>query len=343
MSITPLHLLISLGIAITVQAQDCSRPVSGPNMDLKDNDINLQSFPDGIKVTFACNIGYRPTGSASITCTAGSWSVLRLTCEKKNCGSAGEVTNGQIDYPDGTEFGAQAVVTCKTGYIRVGRGDVTCGDGGWIGRLPVCEVVTCDPPPAVPSITFIPSKEHYQYRDVIQYSCEQGLILVGSKSRTCSEDKTFQPDPPTCTMVKCETPYSAESNIEWVGGARPPYGHKSTVRLGCKTGYTPSAPVSVTCEINSKWSPELPECKLITPSTTPKSTTTTTTSPTSTKAPSNDGNNLPLILGLVFGVLIFIAVGCGCYCFGVPAFIKKKRGKHSSPVSPTLVDVKPTP
>jgi len=58
--------------------------VGGDNMDLKGDDILLQTFPDGIKVTFACDVGYESVGgSASITCTAGAWSPVRMTCESE--------------------------------------------------------------------------------------------------------------------------------------------------------------------------------------------------------------------------------------------------------------------
>lgn len=50
-------------------------------MDLKDTDIILQTFGDGSKVTFVCNVGYRTEGgSGVITCSAGSWSTLTLKC-----------------------------------------------------------------------------------------------------------------------------------------------------------------------------------------------------------------------------------------------------------------------
>lgn len=67
-----------------VIAQDCSRPVPGANMDLKDNAILLEKFPNGIEVAFVCNVGYRSAGgSAVITCSAGSWSPVTLRCESK--------------------------------------------------------------------------------------------------------------------------------------------------------------------------------------------------------------------------------------------------------------------
>ena len=35
----------------------------------------------------------------------------------RNCGSAGEVANGNVDYPEGTEFGDKLEVTCNTGLV----------------------------------------------------------------------------------------------------------------------------------------------------------------------------------------------------------------------------------
>lgn len=53
-------------------------------MDTKDYYISFERFPEGIEVTFVCEVGYRSVGgSAVITCTAGSWSPLTLRCESE--------------------------------------------------------------------------------------------------------------------------------------------------------------------------------------------------------------------------------------------------------------------
>uniref|UniRef100_A0A3Q1JUM2 Sushi domain-containing protein n=1 Tax=Anabas testudineus TaxID=64144 RepID=A0A3Q1JUM2_ANATE len=257
-------LLLCCLLAITAQvitAQGCSRPVPGDHMSLSDSDILLQTFPDGQKVSFTCDPGYiSGGGSPTITCTAGSWSSVKLKCEKKSCGSAGDVTNGHIDYPVGTDFGDKAVITCDTGYMLVGKSEIYCGVQGWSGRLPVCEVVKCDPPPEIVNGAFSPVKEEYSYRDVVQYSCKKDYTLSGSTSTSCSEDGTFKPlNPPTCVMVQCENPDVV--NGKWIDGARPPYGISSTVKLACESGYTMKGEQSQTCDINSKWSPGLPTCE----------------------------------------------------------------------------------
>ncbi|XP_053173309.1 regulator of complement activation group 2 gene 1 isoform X2 [Scomber japonicus] len=188
--------LSCLGLAITAQDQDCSRPVGGPNTVLTDN---RETYPTGTTVTFECETGYITAGgNPRITCTDGTWSPLSLKCERRNCGSAGEVENGQVDYPEGTEFGDKLVVHCNTGFALVGRQEIICGSQGWMDRLPVCEEVDCLDP-RIP-------------------------------------------------------------NSEFVQGSRPPHGYKATVTFECKPGYTMEGSDTLTCQINSQWSPGLPKC-----------------------------------------------------------------------------------
>lgn len=67
-----------------ITAQACSRPVAGPNMNLKGTDSLLQAFPEGTTVTFACTVGYESAGGSSvITCSAGIWSPVALKCQSE--------------------------------------------------------------------------------------------------------------------------------------------------------------------------------------------------------------------------------------------------------------------
>lgn len=261
MAITAVLLLSSLGFfAVNAQAPGCSRPV-GEHMDLKGNDIFLTSFPDGTTVTFACNTGYVSAGgSPSVTCTAGSWSPVRLKCERYNCGPAEEVENGQIEYRPGTEFGDIAVVICNPGHMPVGGGKRTCGSQGWLGRFPVCEVTKCASPPVMQDGSFSPYKELYEYNEVIQYTCKKDYTVVGSRQLHCSDDGTFKPEPPKCIKVECGDPEISFG--QWSSGARPPYGHLSTVILQCNAGYTMIGSATVICGLNGQWSPGLPQCIL---------------------------------------------------------------------------------
>ncbi|XP_065817608.1 membrane cofactor protein isoform X15 [Labrus bergylta] len=260
MAVCLVFLLSSLGLAITAQAQDCPKPVPGPNMNLKGNDIVLQEFPDGTKVTFTCEVGYQSAGGSGVsTCSAGNWSPVRLQCERKNCGALEAVINGDITYPTSTLFGDTAVVTCNAGYRRVGRETIRCGDAGWLDRLPVCEVSKCGPPPAIADGTFYPEKEEYEYREVVRYTCQKDLTLNGSKSVSCSEDGTFTPAAPTCIKVQCKAPNI--DNADFTSGSRYPYKYKATVTHQCRTGYMMIGQSTSVCGIDGQWSPKLLECK----------------------------------------------------------------------------------
>ncbi|KAM9855147.1 C4b-binding protein alpha chain-like [Aulostomus maculatus] len=336
-----------LGLAVTAVAQECPRPVGGANMVLKGDDILSDTFADGSKVTFMCESGYQTAGgTGSITCTAGVWSPVKLKCEKKNCGPAEELQYGLIDYSEGTEFGARIVAKCNVGYIAVGRTDLTCGDKGWMGRLPVCEVVKCDRLPPVVNGSFSPDKDSYDYTETVFYKCLKDLVINGSESVTCSENGSFQPNPPKCVKVSCPDVFIA--NGEFVQGSRPPHGYKDTLTFQCKPRFRMVGSPTVTCELNSQWSPKVPSCDRIpttpkatapTPTTTKATTTTTaavhsktpTDSSDPTDKPGNDGSSLSRSLGIALGVIIGVAVFtiCGCYFCGVPASIKKWR-KHSS-------------
>uniref|UniRef100_A0A3P9IV39 Sushi domain-containing protein n=1 Tax=Oryzias latipes TaxID=8090 RepID=A0A3P9IV39_ORYLA len=258
----------------SITSQSCSKPVGKPNMSLKDEYILTNTFPDQARVSFACNSGYEPSGgSPSITCNAGSWSELTLTCRKKSCGALGDVENGNVDYPDGVEFGDKAVITCNPGYALVGAKEILCMAQGWGGRLPVCDAVQCVTPPDVEKATFTPDKESYTYGEVVTYKCSSGLTAIGSLQLTCSDGGKFDVPPPTCTKmfvsfftaaVQCEDPITGL--LDYEDGARPPYGFKSTIKVKCSKGYDLVGEPTLQCTAESKWSPGIPTCKTLLPS-----------------------------------------------------------------------------
>ncbi|XP_060930570.1 membrane cofactor protein-like [Limanda limanda] len=342
MDLTSVRLLLILGLVVAAQAQNCERPVPGANMVLKDDFILLETFLNGAVASFRCDVGYTSAGgSSSVTCGDGSWSPVKLKCQRKSCGSAGEVDHGSVDYPEGNEFGDRAVVSCNRGYNMVGGAPRFCGDQGWTGRLPTCQAINCDPPREIQNGNFLPKKEDfYGFSEVVQYTCQKPYSRKGSKSLTCSETGEFKPDPPECIIVNCEEP--VVKNGKWVSGSRPPHKHLASVTFECDTGYDMVGERTQTCDINEKWSPGLPKCIQKAVAATTKATTTTTTSTTTTTTPSGKQTAAPKSTdapdsgsdgsGWKWGLGIFGGICCICCCIGGGICYKKKKSPmRSSP------------
>ncbi|XP_061698173.1 membrane cofactor protein-like isoform X2 [Syngnathoides biaculeatus] len=331
-----------VGLAVIAQAQDCSRPTLGDNMTLKDTDILKDTFPDGSDAALECSVGYmRALGSLSITCTAGVWSSVTLQCQRKNCGPAEDVANGYLDYSQGTLFGDTVNIRCKPGFILVGdSGRICLASGKWKGHPPSCEVVTCNPPQELAQGSYSPIKESYKYEDVVQYTCIKDYVLNGSKVASCAADQQFKPDPPVCIKVNCQD--IKIQNAELLSGARPPYGHKASVTFQCRSGYKMVGSATLTCDINSQWSPKPPTCQRIeTPTTTKPNDKETPKVPGGPDDNKNSGNHLGTSVGIAVAVIIGLGllISAGCYYFGGLAFIRKKNknGERRSPVDTTLL------
>ncbi|XP_056241660.1 membrane cofactor protein-like isoform X4 [Seriola aureovittata] len=310
MGVTHFLLLSTLCLAIT--AQDCDKPQPGPNMQLRGDDILLETFPNGASVSFDCDVGYMSAGgSSTIVCTSGTWSTIMLSCKKRNCGATDEVINGNVDYLEGTEYGAILKVVCNPGFQPVGGSkEIRCEAQGWTGRLPSCEAVVCEPPPPVVGGSFNPVKDMYSYRDAITYSCQRDYTLVGAKTISCSDEGILTPNPPQCVAtVECEEPVI--KNAIWSGGARPPYKYKSLVTYKCNTGFIMEGEGSLTCQIDGKWSPAFPTCK---------DRLHPTDKPTE---PGNRGNTVGIVVGVL--VIVVLALGAGGYLF-----YRKKKSSHEN-------------
>lgn len=61
------------------------------------------------------------------------------------------------------------------------------------------------------------------------------------------------------TEVEC--PDVQVANGVWAGGSPGPHGYQATVTFKCNIGFFMDGPASITCQSDSKWSPQPPVCK----------------------------------------------------------------------------------
>ncbi|XP_073679534.1 complement receptor type 2-like isoform X2 [Garra rufa] len=240
----------------------CTQPsFESKNVVLTSDYLLTQSFDDGSTVTFECIIGHKPVdskASRSVTCEGNHWTNLDLNCTKKSCGPLSEIIHGKYVLT-GTYFGDSATPVCNKGYMLAGQGTPRiCRDQGWDGQTdPLCEPVKCSPPLPIENgqLVDVPL-ESYDYLQAVSYRCNPGLNLIGQSTVHCSENGTFQPDPPKC-FGGCPTPNIL--NAKRAGGRSPPYKLNNFIEYKCEDGYTMKGESYIVCKTNG-WSPEPPQC-----------------------------------------------------------------------------------
>ncbi|XP_031700416.1 complement receptor type 1-like [Anarrhichthys ocellatus] len=237
----------------------CGVPVTtrDSNTNLADRYFTMTSFARGDKVHYVCDFGYVASGGSRYRrCVGGKWTPLLLKCERKLCGSAGEILNGLFTYT-GVEFGDTATAVCNEGHRLVGRATRNCLNKGWDGRLPACEAVVCVEPPGGTNAEMTgPHEPSYTYRTEIRYHCRVGT-LIGQRNIWCTKDGTWSDPPPTCKDITCPDPNVP--NAYWTGAQSKRYQDRDTISIECIPGYTKTGPSTVTCG-DGRWSPGLPTC-----------------------------------------------------------------------------------
>lgn len=234
----------------------CGPAPSHPNMATSSR---LREYPSGARIRYRCGLGYRRArGSDIIHCQAGQWTNLRIQCERKRCGSAGEIPNGRFEYT-GVLFGHSAKAICQEGYELIGPQMRTCRDAGWDGRVPVCEPVHCPPPPEVQDAEMSdPIYDYVPFGRVVSYHCRSGS-LIGAREIYCTPKGTWSAPPPECKDMVCPHPHVPGGSR--TGGFRSVYKSGNTVMIACNPGLRLIGESFITCGSDGKWKPRLPQCE----------------------------------------------------------------------------------
>ncbi|KAG1960664.1 complement receptor type 2 [Pimephales promelas] len=237
----------------------CGPAPSHPNLEPRDGSSTLEEYPSGARIRYRCGVGYqRAGGSDSIHCQAGRWTNPRIRCERKRCGSAGEIAFGRFEYT-GVVFGHSAKAICQEGYELIGPQMRTCRDGGWDGRVPVCEPVHCPPPPEVQGAEISEHMNDYvPFGHVVSYHCRSGA-LIGAREIHCTQKGTWSAPPPECKDIVCPQPHVPRGSR--MRGFRSVYKFGNTVTIVCNPGLRLIGESFVTCGPDGKWKPRLPDCE----------------------------------------------------------------------------------
>ncbi|XP_034440808.1 complement factor H [Hippoglossus hippoglossus] len=206
--------LLVMQLFVLKAAALCPKPQLGSHIVLTNEALLMNEFPEGSNATVECAHGYvNESGSGVMSCTGGKWTEPDLGCKKKDCGPPIPQPHMTFNLSDGTLFGAKIVVTCDKGFQISGSSYKTCYAGGWTGRAK-CEMVMCEQPAEVANGRSLwDSQDEPKYGEIIEFACNEGFTLVGSKSIMCSDYGEYHPGPPECKADFSFTGATTEDRI----------------------------------------------------------------------------------------------------------------------------------
>ncbi|XP_050411285.1 sushi, von Willebrand factor type A, EGF and pentraxin domain-containing protein 1 isoform X2 [Patella vulgata] len=133
--------------------------------------------------TYICNPGYNKLFTGVSACGPdGLWTVPKITCTAKNCGTPPTIVNGARTAVR-TYFPNVATYTCNAGYAMRGSGRVGClATGKWAAR-PTCYAKNCGTPPNL--LNGARTAVRTYFPNVATYKCNTGYAMRGSGRVGC--------------------------------------------------------------------------------------------------------------------------------------------------------------
>ncbi|XP_054906241.1 C4b-binding protein-like isoform X2 [Poeciliopsis prolifica] len=254
--------LLILCLFIGNVAADCEKPTNRVRIEITAESLKIKEFPDGTVINYKCILGYnKVSGTGEMTCVNGKWTKPDITCKPRNCGIPPAHSHMVYDVRQGTLFGASVYVTCEKGYVLYGSNVILCTHTGWYGDGR-CVYVTC----SIPSIgngthTWTSNREP-EYQQSINFTCDPGYNLHGSKTITCNRMGKYDPEPPKCIVVTCPKPTRVQNGRHsWNNDLEPEY--RQTIRFTCNTAYNLVGTKTITCTETGVYDSKPPRCVLV--------------------------------------------------------------------------------
>ncbi|XP_053354257.1 CUB and sushi domain-containing protein 3 isoform X1 [Clarias gariepinus] len=152
-------------------------------------------------IEYSCEDAFTLEGNRSVVCQQNrkysSLPQCKNKCsEPKLEGNVVFTDSGllQNDFP----HGSKVTLECATGYeVANGSDTITCLNGEWSMQELICKMVPCGKLPEIPHSIIVsqPEKEILEFKDVIEYSCEDTYTLEGNRSVVCQENGKYSSFP----------------------------------------------------------------------------------------------------------------------------------------------------
>ncbi|XP_029429202.1 zona pellucida sperm-binding protein 3 receptor-like isoform X2 [Rhinatrema bivittatum] len=251
------------GALIPAARSDCGAAPHSPYAVPQERYFDFTSFPEGSIVAYECRPGYSKIHGLSnrIECGAASeWTIIPQFCERRSCGSPGELMNGYVQLDDAL-FGSTAKFACDKGYRMVGKSERKClHSGSWSNVVPMCDPVICENPAEIADGTHSgKGKDEFTYQSSVTYRCNgPSLSLIGEPSIFCTENGTWSANPPTCKDIRCPFPEIKDGQV--TSRIQPYYRLGEQITFRCNFAFIINGSNQVACGTDDNWLPRHPEC-----------------------------------------------------------------------------------
>ncbi|TKS75133.1 Complement factor H H factor 1 [Collichthys lucidus] len=200
------------------------------------------------------------------------WRIVQVSLSQnvKPCQLPDDTPNGyfQIIHGEDFVFGTTIRYFCNEGYQMVSKEDTrTCLVDKWTNHVPICDPLTCDPPPADEWLTVsgVPENGEAILPDrFLTFSCNRpGKYLNGSSMVICGRDGNWDTPFPSCEE-NCKV-RDVPSNVYTIPNVRQlRKGEK--LKFGCSNRrHFLRGSAEVECLQDGQWSDSFPTCGACSP------------------------------------------------------------------------------
>ncbi|XP_060809810.1 CUB and sushi domain-containing protein 3 [Amyelois transitella] len=143
------------------------------------------------------------------------------------------------------------------------------GSKGWLWADTDCQArlnyicqhqpKACGRPEQPPNSTM--TTESFEVGASVEYSCDEGHLLVGPTVRTCLDTGFYDEFPPVCKRIECGFPAEiAHGSYSLINGS---VSYLSHVQYACDVGYEMAGRSRLVCDIDERWNGPPPRCEVI--------------------------------------------------------------------------------
>ncbi|CAK6964441.1 complement factor H-like isoform X1 [Scomber scombrus] len=266
-SLILLFLQVWGNVEVSLSQNACSRLPEVPHGYISE-ETRKDQYGEQNVIHFTCETGYISGPTIRYMCTNTGWiAIHKGKCFLKPCELPDDTPNGYYQITRGEDFvfGTTIKYFCNEGYQMMSKETTrTCYLDSWSNHVPICDPLSCAPPPADEWITMkgLPDNEDPILPDrFLTFSCDApGKYLNGSSKLICGTDGQWDKPFPTCEDIACKVD-ELHSHLHVVN-----LPENKTIKLGnkirffCDDQYGLDGPQEIQCSGHEKWSGTFPTC-----------------------------------------------------------------------------------